>query len=469
MISIIQELKSDFDTVICHSQDIPAVQSEEILEKWYEAKQDIIEAWDGKLIVETDYKVTFDLSPEEKRRRLDDFINTIWEVYDNGALANFLEFCEEDFFSNHLGKKYEYKGYVVPKGTKIIKAFKYFEADEKALYNLQTQASMIIQEDKVNGTLCMSVHPLDYLSSSENTHHWRSCHALDGDYRAGNLSYMLDRSTIVCYLKTDERLYKLPNFPESVPWNSKKWRMLLFLEDNRNALFAGRQYPFHSPVALEHVMKLFLKYFSNHSEHLWSDWMDDHIIDFPRAGTHRSRDRLLTGGRHVALNGRIYAMEDLVIDAPNSQHFNDLKYSSCYIPMYCYNYYPKKDDEKLHFSIGSKVPCLYCGKTHINTEASMVCLDCGADLGEGSNEYYTYCGCCERRVPREYVRWNESIEDYVCSDCYKTECKTCDHCEETWYMSDIVYNHEVGQYLCPCCSERYDAEHALPKIKWLDF
>ena len=28
----------------------------------------------------------------------------------------------------------------------------------------------------------------DYLSLSENAFNWRSCHALDGEYRAGNLS-----------------------------------------------------------------------------------------------------------------------------------------------------------------------------------------------------------------------------------------------------------------------------------------
>lgn len=85
---------------------------------------------------------------------------------------------------------------------------------------------MLIQEDKVTGILCLSIHPLDYLSLSENTYNWRSCHALDGEYRAGNLSYMMDNTTVVCYLKGEDEA-ELPHFPAEVKWNSKKWRMLL--------------------------------------------------------------------------------------------------------------------------------------------------------------------------------------------------------------------------------------------------
>lgn len=125
---------------------------------------------------------------------------------------------------------------------KLVKAFKYFEENPRSLEDIQNYASRIIQEDKIEGTLCFSVHPLDFLSVSENTYNWRSCHALDGEYRAGNLSYMVDRSTFICYLRGAEN-QKLPHFPEDVLWNSKKWRMLLYMEDKRRGLMAGRQYP----------------------------------------------------------------------------------------------------------------------------------------------------------------------------------------------------------------------------------
>ena len=468
MTSIIQHIKPNFDEVIKFSQNLPSVNSDKLLESWYQAKKHIIDAWDGELIVESTDVVTFELSPEDKRTRLNEFIATIEEVYGNEELATFLDDVEKDFFSNHLSLDYYCKSQdkKIPKGTKIVKAFKYFENNEKALYDLQTQASMIIQEDKVCGKLCMSVHPLDYLSSSENTYHWRSCHALDGDYRAGNLSYMLDKSTIVCYLKTDDKLYKLPNFPDSVPWNSKKWRMLLFLEDEVEALFAGRQYPFASPNALDQVKLLFLKAWKQ-DVCFWSTWMDDYITVFPRKNEGRlpQRDVILTDGRNVALGGSVYAMQELVTDAVGHRHFNDLLYSSCYVPYYCYHYYPKSNRRKLHFSIGSAVPCLHCGKCDINMEASMVCIDCGAELGEGEDDYYVYCGCCQRRVSRDEVYWNHSIAAYVCADCYHHECRECDNCGEVWYNNDMTYLSEHEKYVCPHCNEQYQRDNVLPPIQ----
>ena len=132
-----------------------------------------------------------------------------------------------------------------------------FEEDEKTLSAMQDYASTVIQENKITGKLCISVHPLDYLSSSENTYKWKSCHSLNGEYRAGNLSYMCDTSTIICYIKGEEEA-KLPNFPSDVLWNSKKWRVLLNISDYKDIVFAGRQYPFSSIDLLNKVKDILI-------------------------------------------------------------------------------------------------------------------------------------------------------------------------------------------------------------------
>lgn len=461
MISTIQKIKKDFNEVISYSQGIPNPHTEKLFDLWYEAKRHIIDTWGGKLIIESEQETSFYLSAEERRKRLSEFINSVDEIYGNDELATFLEDVEKDFFSNHLSTDYCcINGVKISKGTKVVKAFKYFESNEKALQDLQTQASMIIQEDKVSGYLCLSVHPLDYLSASENTYHWRSCHALDGDYRAGNLSYMLDRSTIICYLKTGDKLHKLPNFPDTVPWNSKKWRMFLFLEDEVEALMAGRQYPFFSPTALNQVMSLFCKnwYPEMDFHYRWSGWMSDYIIDFPRSldnnnnGYVRNYDSMLKEGRHIALDGVIYSMKSLITDAPGSRHFNDLLYSTCYIPMYCYQYIAGLQERKLHFSIGAAVPCLHCGECDIDTDNAMHCLECGIDLTEKDDERYIYCGCCQRRTPRNLSYWNNSIDELLCEDCHNLHASACDNCGDSWYSDDMLYSYDKNQYLCPCCT-----------------
>jgi hypothetical protein len=453
MISTIQTVKSDFDKVIAHSQGIANPQTQELLEQWYEAKKDIIEAWGG-LIVESSQPVTLHLSEATRRERLNEFIDTVEYNYDNCALAGFLEFMRKDFFENRTSEPFPLgEGAFIPKGMKIIKAFKFFESQPAVLEDLQTRASMIIQENSVSGTLCLSVHPLDFLSASENTHKWRSCHALDGEYRAGNLSYMLDRSTIISYLKTDNGLHKLPSFPEDVLWNSKKWRMWLFLEDQREALFAGRQYPFFSATALDLVQVLYTEYTAKDKLSHWSTWYNDYIVSFPRKSNAPDRDCDLDGGRHVALGGRIYLMSDLVKEPLEPLHYNDLLYSSCYIPYYSWNRRPQDWERKLQFNIGSMPKCLECGKELIGEidGGSMRCYDCESKRSDGNDANFVHCVCCDRRVPRRLAHWGENVNGWHCRDCWESETAECGSCGDRWYKVDLVFNREKQAHLCPCC------------------
>lgn len=209
---------------------------DELIENWYKAKEKFIRHFGGTPIYEVG-KVSFHLSVDQKRSRVNDFVDRVVNTYGNGRLGDFINDNLDGFFDNQVVKDYEN----IPRGMKLVKAFKFFEPHSKTtLERLQNEASRIIQEDKIEGILCLSVHPLDFLSSSENTYNWRSCHALDGEYRAGNLSYMCDESTIMCYLKTEAGDMKLEHFPANVRWNSKKWRMLLHFSENTDMIMAGR-------------------------------------------------------------------------------------------------------------------------------------------------------------------------------------------------------------------------------------
>ena len=239
-----KEVQKKFNEVISASQGIEDPQTDDLFQKWMEAKRDFIEAMDGQLIWEWPEQVAFELGSKEKNLRVDDFVELIQNRWQNNDLADFVAFEKDGFFSNQVTRQYicPQRNLIIPQGMKLLKAFKFFENDVKVLNDIQSAASMIIQEDKITGTLCLSVHPLDFLSLSENTHNWRSCHALDGEYRGGNLSYMVDRSTIICYIRSNRDDY-LPDFGD-VKWNSKKWRVLLFFSNKWDMLFAGRQYPF---------------------------------------------------------------------------------------------------------------------------------------------------------------------------------------------------------------------------------
>lgn len=208
-------LQNQVEEVIRTSQHFQGLDMniDELMNDWLRAKYRFIEKLNGKLIYEVEEPVAFHLNDDSKAQRLHEFADYVYIHYNNQFLSAFLyDLNVEDFYNNKTSKDYQFPYSCVPKNTKVIKAFKYFIRDEELLKRIQYQASQIIQENCIHGKLCLSVHPLDFLSASENTHNWRSCHALDGEYRSGNLNYLMDSATVICYLKSAEPAH-LPHFP----------------------------------------------------------------------------------------------------------------------------------------------------------------------------------------------------------------------------------------------------------------
>lgn len=458
----IKDIEEQVTKVLEYSQGLSKVQPKVLLEKWHKAKEQYIQAWGG-CIYEVPSPIVFYLSDEEKRRRFNEFIDAVDSTYDNRKLTDFLYWLDiSEVFDNHTKRKfYLFDDNFIPEGTKVSKALKYFETDELVLRKIQDQLSMIIQEDKISGTLCLSVHPLDYLSVSENTYHWRSCHALDGDYRSGNLQYMVDKSTIVCYLRGAQG-QKLPNFPKEVPWNSKKWRMLLFLSDNQQAMFAGRQYPFFSPIAMDCVQEAFLTSMDRRIRN-WTPWYNDYLRTFPREeGSFENDSRL--AHKYISMGGEIIPIRSLIIEPPATLFFNDLLESSCYIPYYSWNRFGCGE---YTFHIGDEAPCPCCnGRKVLSYSEDMRCDLCFDEIDSDTPDY-TYCDCCDRRVLSEDAIYVSGPGFFVCQDCYKEYVGVCNKCGESWYNCDIKYDKESQQYLCPFCKNPKPAiEFVFDESDW---
>lgn len=364
-------------------------------------------------------------------------------MYGNEALRTFITQNALSFQDNIVRIPWEEKK--IPKGSKLIKAFKHF-AQGQALEDIQNRASQIIQENCVTGTLCFSVHPLDYLSSSENTYNWRSCHALDGEYRAGNLSYMCDKSTIICYLRGAENV-KLPMFPEDVPWNNKKWRVLFHISDDWDLIFAGRQYPFSSREGIDNARKWLLA--TLHKEPwTYCDWTDPVVAEVPDSYGHTYD----LNSDYIMIRGQLLELPGLVIDCPNPLHFNDILRSSCYKPHYtAYNNRPwfKENVSKVH--VGAECKCLRCGQAPIRITESFMCDDCDIQYGEFNQDIYTTCDCCGRRIFIEDAIDVENEE--ICEECLRNECFYCEECEEPHFNDSKVYIEEEDIYVCSRCAE----------------
>ena len=445
VISEIQEIKEQFIKVIEFSQDLQDITVDSLFDNWLEAKRDIIEAFDGKLIYEVPEKVSFHLDDAVRKVNFSNFVDNINNVFQNKKLVDFLSANEEGFYTNTVPATYQNEDIKVPQGMKLVKAFKYFEKDQNLLTELQNQASQIIQEDKIEGRLCFSVHPLDYLSVSLNTYNWRSCHALDGDYRSGNLSYMIDKSTIVCYLKGENDAI-LPLFPNDVPWNSKKWRVLLCLSDHWEMIFAGRQYPFSSKSGLDLVRQYLLPALKI-DNHQMTEWKNDYVTEYTDNNT---GEKYKLAENYLPYYGELHKISSIIIDK-DIFHFNDLLRSSCYLTpyyMFKHDYWWYETERLPQVNVGGEVKCLRCGKKRIACPDVMICPDCIDDINYDPDEQLT-CDCCGGAIRNG--NWQEVQGETICGRCIENECFVCDRCGEIHFNTNKKYDRKYDEYICTWC------------------
>ena len=391
-----------------------------------------------------------------RAERKDRFKEFIIERYNNRHLYGFIdELSIEEFFGNKTNKTYSWdNGVTIPADMKVVKAFKFLEHDKVWLDEIQQEASRIIQEDVIEGTLCISVHPLDFLSSSENTHNWRSCHALDGDYAGGNLSYMIDNSTVICYLKSSKDVV-LPHFPFA--WNNKKWRVLLFFSDLWDMVFAGRQYPFNSDVIIDfvkrHMFEMcgFTSYWTGWRGGIMREWVE------PRSNRHYTTAPL------VPIGDEMVSLQKLVPNQHRSLNFNDLTDSSCYSPIYAYNtresYWGpvlagSTSRERTKFHIGGEPLCTCCGRDRVVNSALLICNDCELQYGDRNDDDYGYCECCDAHVLRDDGVY---VDDYFyCSDCFNRHFVWCESCNSYIFKEQARWNYVKEKYFCNECIDFYN-------------
>ena len=459
----IQKIQQKFNEVIAYSQNIEYPKTDELFGKWYKNKEYFIKTlFNGELKYTYPEKVKFDINMDVKISKYAEFIEYVGFVMNLPLIDPFFEYLTSipaaDFYDNELKRDYFIGEKKIPAGMKVVKSFKYFIEDKVLLSDIQNKASNFIQENKIEGYLTFSVHPLDFLSLSENTFNWRSCHALDGEYRSGNLSYMGDASTVVCYL-SDGNDVVLPHFPPNVKWNSKKWRCLFHFNNFYDVIFAGRQYPFTSAGALETIRKIFIDELipTEHSwlkgdfKAHWTHWHNDYISEVPYSEySDEDNGHCYEEDEYFLAKGRIWNRYDVVHDAPNSTHYNDILRSTCYLKPY-YMYRKEGISSNIDFIIGSNVSCLSCGEdTIFGANGHMLCKNCSNELVD--DDMYAVCDCCGRGDYIEDMTW--VMDSYVCQSCINTECFYCEECQEWHYNDSKVYDEENQRFICADCKRR---------------
>lgn len=124
------------------------------------------------------------------------------------------------------------------KGMKISKCFRHLIKKEW-LDEANIKYSMFLQSLKAKGTAVLSIDPIDFLTMSANNSGWRSCHAPDGEYRTGQVAYMMDETSVISYVKASEDC----TLPDGTVHANKIWRQICLINPNNTYALQARQYP----------------------------------------------------------------------------------------------------------------------------------------------------------------------------------------------------------------------------------
>lgn len=324
-------------------------------------------------------------------------------------------------------------------GAKFSKSLKNFfflsedsnkEKEQEELTQLQNLYSTYRQNfsSKKAGRLYLSMHPLDYLSISDNCHNWSSCHNLfDGEYRVGNLNYMADKATLVAYYASDEDLEENISIFPTGTWNSKRWRALVHVEEsdgNLNIIY-NKQYPYHSKDLIERLDKLVESVFASNEPSEFLSLDDDRIKGF---------------------------CHSLYTEGVGSHAYIDIgRESSCYARISTEWLNNPESIERI--TIGESVHCLDCGHNYIDDEHTGLCYNCNDE---------SYCYDCDGDFHTDDLCYVEAEDIYVCYECFDAFHAECNKCHNACGYNHMSYVEFLDEYVCAdCFDEIYNTETSL--------
>ena len=264
--------------------------------------------------------------------------------------------------------------------------------------------SRILNQKRLKGTLCLSIHPLDYMTMSDNTYGWDSCMNWmnEGQYRMGTVEMMNSPYVVVAYLKGSDNLQFFNN-----EWNSKKWRNLFIVKED--AICSVKGYP----------------YINSTFDEILVEWLAE--LAYTNMGWQYNKDTYTQKVDYDYFDiwdketGELLAHLNFSTDVMYNDFNNNTKVS-CKLGLN----HPKT----IHTHYSGQTECMYCGQAvsidDLEDEGCLICSDCA---------YYLHCDNC-----------GDTIEDE--DDAYELDGST--YCRYCW--------EEYAQF-CPLEEEYHHREN----------
>lgn len=256
--------------------------------------------------------------------------------------------------------------------------------------------SQVLNVRTLKGEMCLSIHPLDYATASDNNNGWSSCMSWReaGCYRMGTIEMMTSPMVICAYLKSNSTAMKIGDNEE---WNSKKWRAWIIV--TKDAILCNRNYPYDNADLAQTAIK----------------WV--RALAEQNLGWHYSDSIESLGMRYLCTYHT-----DLM--------YNDVS-DECFV---CYRTGLQEDiDRAININYSGPAICLHCGSelsVYDNEADTLLCEECRVA------PYDYYCVHCSEGLYEDDVVITESGDAY-CQHCFDELFDRCDWCDEFEYKGEF--------------------------------
>ena len=341
---------------------------------------------------------------ETAYRKIDKDCNYSNENYWNFRnLLNDRTLAENEWAGEPATIKIGDKDVKIQRGAKpmriLQKIFSYYGFDE-VFEELRLKHSMVLNDKHFHGTLCLSIHPLDYMTMSDNACDWNSCMNWrdQGSYRRGTVEMMNSPMAVVAYLESESsKLYI-----DGEPWNSKKWRELI-LYDKGCFICGVKGYPMWNKNIEKAAVQMMKEYCSEDFDSI------QNIIPW-----HSNWEYHITPSKSY----KIYFDPDC--DAMYNDFNDDIGHYGCFNQAFLDAEAEASINEpyiRIDFNYSGIPSCMRCGNEiyyEDGNEWELVCENCSNLI---------HCTCCGEALEEEYAYYVDG--DYYCEYCYDNETFKC--------------------------------------------
>lgn len=264
---------------------------------------------------------------------------------------------------------------------------------------LRLDHSRILNQKTVTGELCLSIHPLDYATASDNDNGWSSCMSWkeEGCYRLGTVEMMNSPKVICAYLKSEvQEMYF-----DGYTWPSKKWRAWIVID--KNGIMCNRNYPYASDELSRECIK-WVKELAR--TNLGLECVDEILPIHDWEDRTNNSIYYVTNYMYNDVNTNMLMSPS--IDVANARnHYYEINYSGVANCMNCGEEIPYDDGEA----------------------GTLCCRNCRhVDCCEG-------CGCVLTTDDEHFYGPNDEL---YCEDCYYNNVINCPICQTDILTEDAV-------------------------------